>query len=158
MATAKAQTRQLKRINGQFPILRAAVQSYFQPDLRFAIDDPDDYDKDAEDLTFEPQLAFKKYYSAFLNRDKRDLDTVQINGQDYFTQFYEEIGVTLGIDKRVIDRQSDTQDSILFESLGSVGIKLTDNLTVFPDGIAVALDSRWLEDRMMRAPIARRDG
>ncbi|MBT9154974.1 MAG: hypothetical protein DDT39_01664 [Firmicutes bacterium] len=160
MTTAKTQTRQLRRINGQFPTLRAAVQAFFQPDLRFAIEDPDDYAEDAEDLTFEPRQAFEKYYSGYLRRDARVLDSVELDGQRYITQNHEEIGVTLGIDKRVVDRLSSTQDSVLFTPLDQkeVGIKSSSDFTVFPDGVAVALDSRWSEARMQRAPAARRDG
>lgn len=160
MSTAKTQTRQLRRINGQFPTLRAAVQAFFQPDLRFAIEDPDDDADDAEDLTFEPRQAFEKYYSGFLSRDARVLATVELDGQRYITQNHEEIGVTLGLDNRVLERLSSLQDSVLFAPLEkkAEGAKETGNFTVFPDGVAVALDARWSDARMQRAPSARRDG
>jgi len=160
MSTAKTQTRQLRRINGQFPTLRAGVQAFFQPDLRFAIEDPDDYADNAEDLTFEPRQAFEKYYSGFLTRDARVLDIVELDGQRYITQNHEEIGVTLGLDKRVVDRLSSLQDTVLFAPLEqeAVGAKSAGDFTVFPDGVMVALDARWSEARMQRAPAARRDG
>jgi hypothetical protein len=160
MSTAKTQTRQLRRINGQFPILRAAVQAFFQPDLRFAIEDPDDYADAAEDLTFEPRQAFEKYYSGFLQRDARVLSDVELQGQHYITQRHEEIGVTLGLDIRVIDRLSSNQDSAPFLPLeqNAVGAKEVGEFTVFPDGVAVSLDARWSENKMRRAPAARRDG
>ena len=140
--------------------MRAAVQAFFQPDLRFAIEDPDDYADDAEDLTFEPRQAFEKYYSGFLNRDARVLDIVELEGQRYITQNHDEIGVTLGLDKRVVDRLSSLQDSALFAPLEqeAVGTKSTGGFTVFPDGVAVALDARWSEARKRSAPAARRDG
>lgn len=160
MTTAKTQTRQLRSINGQFPVLRAAVQAFFQPDLRFAIEDPDDYADDAEDLTFEPRQAFEKYYSGFLHRDARVLSDVELQGRRFVTQSHEEIGVTLGLDRRVFERLSSDQDSALFAPLeqSAIDTKAIGEFTVFPDGVAVALDARWSENRMQRAPSARRDG
>lgn len=160
MSTAKTQTRQLRRINGQFPLLRAAVQAFFQPDLRFAIEDPDDYAEDAENLKFEPRLAFEKYYSGFLRRDARVLSDVLIQGQRFVVQSHEEIGVTLGLDSRVLKRLSSNQDSALFAPLeqSPAETKSASEFTVFPDGVAVALDPRWSENQMRRAPTARRDG
>lgn len=160
MATAKMQTRQLRRINGHFPVLRAAVQAFFQPDLRFAIEDPDDYSEDAEDLNFDSRSAFEKYYSGFLRRDERVLSDVQLQGRRFVVQSHEEIGVTLGLDSRVLERLSSNQDLALFVPLEHSAVETNEagEFTVFPDGVAVALDARWSETQMMRAPSARRDG
>jgi hypothetical protein len=49
---AKDQTRQLRTIGGQLPVMRAAVQSYFSTNnlLRVRIADPDEYDENAVNL------------------------------------------------------------------------------------------------------------
>ena len=60
----------------------------------------------------------------------------------------------------MFERLSSNQGSELFAPLeqSAVDTKDVGKFTVFPDGVAVALDARWSENQMRRAPSARRDG
>ncbi|MCZ4317211.1 hypothetical protein O4H66_27745 [Comamonadaceae bacterium G21597-S1] len=160
MTAAKTQTRQLRRINGQFPVLRAAVQAYFQPEMRFAIDDPEEYEENAEDLNFNVRSAVEKYYSGFLRRDTQMLRDVSILGRRYIVQDHEEVGISVGVDSQVLERLAGANDDALLKPLAEQAnqIEAGGPFTIFPDGVALALDKRWSEPRMMRDPALRRNG
>jgi len=50
MSVAKLQTRQLRKVNGQYPSVRVAIQASFATQLEWAIEDPDEFDEDAKDI------------------------------------------------------------------------------------------------------------
>ena len=161
IAKAKHQTRQLRKINGQFPTLRAAVQAHFSPDLRFVIEDPDDYDENAQDLDFDLGAAINRYYSGVVPRDQRTREDVELLGRQFSVESSEDIGVTVGVDVSMAKSwQEDTggkQADAGSPKTGDAEFK-GKKFSVFPDGVAIALDSRWSESRMIRDSSLRRDG
>lgn len=158
MKTAKLQTRQLRWINKQPPVLRAAVQAYFDPDLRFSISDPDDFDPDARDLQIDLRDSLQKYYSGFTQRDARLTREQHIDSRPFVVQDYEDIGVSIGIDKRLIEvlRAQGVTDSLPIDEQAAVG--KPSGFLVYPDGLAVSLDGRWAEEKMRNDTPNRRYG
>jgi hypothetical protein len=157
MKTAKLQTRQLRWINGQPPTLRAGVQAYFDPDLRFSINDPDEFEPGARDLQVNLQDSLLKYYSGFTRRDVRLTRELQLDSRTFVIQNYEDIGVSIGIDKRLIDVLYAQNASESLPIDGQAGIAKLSGFHVYPDGLAVSLDSRWDDEKMRNDTPTRRD-
>lgn len=160
MTTAKLQTRQLRKINGQFPALRVAVQASFSPKLEWAIEDPEEFDEDAVDLQFNLEGALEMYYSA-PNAAVGSGQSRLLGRRNFLVRELPEIGVTVGIDREVRDR---LQTHALTAGKGALmedaspEPKPDGDFLVFSDGLAVSLDARWAEERMTRDPWMRRDG
>lgn len=158
MLSAKLQTRQLRRINGQYPSLRVAVQASFDPHLQWAIEDPPEIDDSASDINFNVEDALEMYYSATtaatdLGMDRKIQDRVFIVGE------IPEIGVTIGLDRKLRDQlrnRSVTSGSSRLapqrmSEHGKAGM-----FHLFPDGLAISLDERWSSERMSESPRSRR--
>lgn len=63
MASAKLQTRSLRNVGGELPVLRAAVASYFSgKNLRARIRDPEAYVDNAPDVPVDPKEFIRAYY------------------------------------------------------------------------------------------------
>ena len=158
---AKEQTRQLRQINGVPPVLRVAVQAYFSPQLEFAIDDPEEFADDAEDIKIDLKQAVTRYYS-FIESATRDTPDTRLIGKREFS-FYTlgDIGVSIGIDNTTATKiRTGTPERVVEEPPDTPSLKTTDaSLTqVFPDGIAISLDDRWSMARMTRDPTTRASG
>ena len=50
---ANDQTRKLRKISGKLPLVRVAIQSYFDNTLQVKLEDPDDYDNNAVDVKID---------------------------------------------------------------------------------------------------------
>lgn len=159
MSAAKAQTRRLRMINGSYPALRVGIQAYFSPELRFAMVDPDDFDVDAHDLNFDFRTALRMYYSAADAWTQGVAESRRLNNREFIARTNDEVGVTIGIDKYVKERlEADTPQAITTraDQNREVASDAGQDFTVFPDGLAIALDERWSEQRMRREPLQRR--
>lgn len=160
MATAKLQTRQLRSINGQFPVLRVAVQASFNPNLAWDIEDPEEFDKDAPDLQFNLEGALEMYYSA-PTAAAAGGQSLRIRQREFLVRELPEIGVKIGIDRNVRDRlQKHTMTAGEGELIHdpSPEPQPYGDFLVFADGLAIALDARWADERMSLDPWVRRDG
>ncbi|MEK6323336.1 MAG: hypothetical protein AABN33_16975 [Acidobacteriota bacterium] len=63
LTKAKRQTRSLRRVAGELPILRVAVATYFsRNDLCARIRDPEDFDEGAPDVDIGPETFGRAYY------------------------------------------------------------------------------------------------
>lgn len=158
MNKAKLQTRQVRRVNGQFPALRAAIQASFNPRLQLAIHDPDEFDEDAGDMDFDLASAMDMYYSAPMaaieGGELRD-----IGGREFYARELAEIGVTIALDSEVHKqlRERSMGDGQLAAITPDLSQDIQDSGFVsFDDGLAVSVDHRWSEDRMTLDPIQRR--
>ncbi len=161
MSAAKSQTRSLRMINGMYPSLRAATQSYFAPELRFAINDPEDFDDDAVDLEFDPMAALRLYYSIVTSLTQGASAVQELSNREFEVRKIDEVGVTIGIDRSIRDRLE--LNDFLVRKAPSVAmpevVEATSGVfTVFPDGVTIALDDRWSEGRMNRDSRERRIG
>lgn len=97
MTKAKLQTRQLRRINGQFPSLRVAVQAFFNSKLEWAMEDPEEYDESARDLDVDIDTVFEHYYSAAIGATEQ-ADAISLSDRKFFARQLTEIGVTVAMD------------------------------------------------------------
>ncbi len=68
--TAKEQTRQIKSINGSYPLLKIATESYFNDELKVVLQDPEEYDDDAVELKIDINNFLKKYYTHMRHIEK----------------------------------------------------------------------------------------
>lgn len=159
MRKAKNQTRRLRQINGDFPNLRVATQTYFAPDLSIVVHDPDEYDDDARDLNFDVHNTWRRYYSVVTSLADTSLRVTRLEDNDYVTVSVPEVGVTLGLRTGVIRAlRSRTEPSLLQEegsSFAELSTLRLDGFSVYPDGLAVRLDQRWAETRMQLEPTER---
>lgn len=158
LSKAKDQTRKLRKINGQFPVLRIGIQACFSPILEIMIDDPEEFDDDAVDIIAEQRDLLRGYYSFAHSVTKESNDVRTIHGRQFAFHNVEDIGLTIGLDRRI--HLSFDQNNIL----GIVGeLRREDEptvlqdgaLTLFPDGLAIQLDNRWSNDRMSHQPLMR---
>lgn len=155
LSKAKDQTRKLRKINGQFPVLRIGIQAYFSPSLEIMIDDPEEYDDDAVDIISEQRDLLRGYYSFVHAVTRGSNDVRTIHGRQFAFHNVGDIGLTIGLDRRI--HLSFDQGDIL----GIVGelrrkeepsVLQDGALTVFPDGLAIQLDDRWTKNRMSHQP------
>lgn len=160
MAAAKLQTRQLRSINGQFPALRVAVQASFNPNLEWDIEDPEEFDEDAPDVQFNVEGALEMYYSATTAAVAGGQGR-RIRQREFLVRELPEIGVSVAIDRNVRDRVQKHSmtagvDELIQDPFPEP--QRDGEFLVFADGLAIALDARWAENRMARDPWVRRDG
>jgi hypothetical protein len=159
MTGAKLQTRQLRQINGSLPALRVAVQAFFAPNLQWTIEDPDEFDSEATDMSFDAETALEGYYSAAVDATSQGAFTREIAGRSFLARKIPEVGVTVAIDQdlrqRVVGRLL-AQSAPRIDGSETGTPRQSNDFVVFADGLAVALDERWSEDRMRRDPRARR--
>lgn len=63
MEKAKHQTRSLRKINMELPVLRVAIGSFFSSSgLNARVWDPEEYDTDAKDIKIDPEQLIRAYY------------------------------------------------------------------------------------------------
>ncbi len=151
MITAKKQTRHLRRVNGNFPAGRIVVQAYFSPHLQFEIQDPEEYDSDAPDLNFDLVSALKTYYSMVFPISATITETRRLGEREYLIERNDEVGVTIGIERRVVEALDADSPPIFQERFHGVPPEVADGnelFALFSDGLAIALDDRWGEQRM----------
>lgn len=166
LVKAKTQTRMIRKINGVDPILRIALQAYFDPVLSVYMDDPPEFDVRAWDLKLEMGIAYTRYYafSAALRNQRADtLDTRDISGRKFLTHSDSESGVVIGIDTEVIDIISSNN----LEKIETQMLKYSANMqvdaaeqdkSIYPDGVLIELDERWSNEQMHREPHQRSAG
>lgn len=160
MLNAKRQTRRLRRINGNYPHVRVAVQAYFTPELSFAISDPEEIEDEAYDLFLNENAAIRRYYSFPLEAIRNSVRRERFGGQEFQLETIDEVGVTLGLSTDM-RQYLDSDESLKFAALrdrGNPKEDQTESPFSFSDGLFIELDERWSEDRMFDDPRMRRDG
>lgn len=158
MMAAKNQTRKVRQINGQYPALRAAVQAYFKPTLNFAIHDPDEFDDDAVDLFVQTEQALHRYYQCANDTNGPNRYSRRIKGHEFLFQSIEDIGISIGIDRRVeaaIQGNRPQQEIMLALKDINSAMQGDEKTRLFPDGLAVSVDKRWFSENMSRNPLDR---
>jgi hypothetical protein len=154
---AKAQTRKLRQINGQFPALRVGIQAYFSPCLELMLDDPEpeEFDDDAVDVVAEQADLLRGYYSFAHSVTRGSNDVRTVLGRQYAFYRVEDVGLTIGLDRSI---QSSFDDSGICDIVGKLrradepAVLKDGAFTTFPDGIAIQLDGRWTKNLMLRQP------
>lgn len=165
LLSAKKQTRNLKSINSLLPNLRVAVLSFFDPDMRLIVEDPEDYVEDASDKEFDLKIAFSSYYDVLLNL-VLEADDEDINGISY--KFFEssvfniKVGLLSDIVKILLINESSIGIEKFFKEFGagktvSEAVAVFEGYCLFPDGVAIKLGPSWNEEIMKLEPELRKN-
>jgi len=160
---AKKQTRKLRKIDGQFPILRAAVQSYFTSSGYFKsrIDDPEEYDDDAIDIEINQNRYLNKYYKPILDilsENSFYLKDISVNNTPYITTI-PEVDLIIWINKTIYDllHGEISFDLNLILVAETLTIEKTDiNTFIGGDGILVITGENWSVENMILEPTERK--
>ncbi len=158
---AKHQTKMVRRINGKAPALRVAVQAYFSPELTVHLDDPDTSDENGVDLDVDLAAAFQRYYAFVygVTRDSVDIRSVMNRTVAFHT--VSETGISIGLDtgiRSLLEEGGILRPDFVKRVPPVLQQTADDSLSVFPDGLVVALDERWSNERMLREPSERQGG
>lgn len=106
LVSAKRQTRRLKRVGGNCPALRVAVECHFKGDIfRVTWQDPDEYDDDAPDVDLTGTEFLEAYYQPFqrlFSEGRPEGEQRQIGSRRYRTIPIGEVGLTIGVDVQVL--------------------------------------------------------
>ncbi|HHY28635.1 MAG TPA: hypothetical protein GX523_18205 [Desulfitobacterium dehalogenans] len=168
LSKAKKQTRNLRKVAGQFPNLRMAVESYFdqfnaENPLAIRIEDPEDFEPNAPDLEITLNKYFADYYKPFV--DLVDLASEEnVDSNSLFLKInLSEFDLSICINKRIymlIKEQKQTGVNNILEmpidenkSILSFD-DILDSYSVYVgnDGIAVILGESWSRKEMCKPP------
>lgn len=158
LGKAKHQTRMIRQINGAAPQLRIALQAYFDTSLSVRLDDPDDNEPEALDVNIDLDSAFFRYYALASAVTSQPVDVREIRGRKYATRFDLDSGITIGLETTVLERISEGNFQEVRAGLrkfDAIGTQLTNDSSIYPDGLFIALDGRWSPELMGREPEAR---
>tara|TARA_R110000868_G_scaffold132380_2_gene343127 strand:- start:54812 stop:55741 length:930 start_codon:yes stop_codon:yes gene_type:complete len=128
----KNQTRSVRRVNGQYPFMRVATESYFAPYLEARIIDPPTFRKNAIDLKIEPKDFIEAYYG---------------NIQDHIENLYNKIifkKMGIDIDISRINKTKQYLEKILIKGNNEKFFKYESNIESkykFNDGINLNIDT-----------------
>ncbi len=155
---AKSQTRAIKTISGNYPILRAALACHFRG-AEFCIEweDPDDYADDAVDVPLTSEDVLREYYRPFIEMladTEISTEDMEIEGQTYRALRIIDADVTVGVNTRILDI-GQPQLTRLINAFGDIyyaPASLDAATTVGGDGILVRLGTSWDTDNMRRQP------
>jgi hypothetical protein len=81
MTKAKRQTRSLRNLNGQLPVLRTAVGVNFTTQLEARVWDPEEYDTDAVDVSIDLESLMRSYYEPLVFRTGLLRTSASVQGQ-----------------------------------------------------------------------------
>ena len=102
---AKRQTRSLRQVGGEFPTLRAAiVVDFAYGPLRAFVQDPEEFDPDAPDITVEARELVRAYYRPLIRliqnlpHDRRE-DSAK--GQSYLRATLPVLDVTVELNEKI---------------------------------------------------------
>lgn len=135
-AYGKKQTRSLRRINGDLPCLRAVVQSHYCWNVLCAhVEDPEEYDDDAEDIEIDPTRLVAAYYSSLTPRGIKST-AEEIDGRVYSVYEMPILGCYLAIPQESGGVQLD-------RPIEGAWKRTADGFHIYPDGLALRLSGLW---------------
>jgi hypothetical protein len=147
LATAKNQTRHLRRIGADFPSLRVAVVTHFiNGELVVDWEDPEGHNDKFFDLDTNIEDYLSNYYKVIFNILSNN-ETTEVEGFVTFT--FTAINLTIGLNAQIYNsyRRKDLKaiqsiQEITLDKLGSI-----ENQEFFAgrDGILIGLGSNWRE-------------
>lgn len=149
LTKAKKQTRAVRRVGGQYPVLRAASEAYFKPDLAVDLVDPETFDDDAFDVEISPEAFISAYYDPLRSLVKRSDDVIDIGSERFHFVRDEHIGLAIGITEGILEGTYPVKSGR--EDHRSVEI-MNKSFVAYSDGVAVGLDSRIWSDKQMVLP------
>lgn len=147
-------------INGVLPSVRVAIQTFFSPQLTFAINDPEEFDEDAIDVEVDEDKVIRNYYSFHLSAARTSPEIVKVERHGFALTQINEVGISVGLNMKLSELLN-ADESITFaalceiEGIGRRGVR--GNSQYFADGVLIELDERWVEEKMRYEP-QERDG
>ena len=159
---AKRQTESVLAINGNSSITRIAAQTYFEPNMKLILHDPEPTEESSAYIEVDLQAAYRRYYSLAYDATEGSDDIRQIGAQTYIFSTAAEAytGIAIGIRSDVRFRLASGLDVSrdLVQTGSEIGSPMQfDGASIFPDGLAVSLDKRWATELMKREPVDRAD-
>lgn len=115
LESAKSQTKMVSTVNAVVPYCRMGVQAYFDPDLKAYLLDPDPFDI-AEPVKFEMARALDDYYG-FRHILSQSGRRRRVLGVDYLVLEEEDIGVTVGLPKILVENYGDNNLAEILKDL-----------------------------------------
>ena len=156
LAKAKAQTKMIKLINGGSPVLRVALQAYFKgARLHVSLDDPPERNRSAIDVDIDLPTAMRRYYALAVAVTSLSTEVRTIAGQPYVTRFDRDSGITIGVDRSMLDLVNAGKMKelrTLARNKPAQAPSTGEGTTLYPDGLLVSLDNRWTQERMRKEP------
>jgi hypothetical protein len=157
IARAKAQTRRLRTIGGDYPIIRIALASFFEKGvLTVRWDDPDNYDQQAADIDLSIVGLQINYYQPFLDLFDNQQENTRTGflGQEPFRFLeIEDADITVGMSVSVIEELESLQHTNRVLRIPDfTNVSLHPNTKIGLDGIFVELGNSWSEENMRLQP------
>ena len=153
---AKGQTKMISLVNGNAPILRVALQAYFMgTKLHVSLDDPPERDQSAIDVDIDLPMAMQRYYALAAAVTSLPTKTRTRAGQKFVTRFDRDSGITIGIDRAMLDFVNAGKVEELLKLARNRSIKdraKNRESSVYPDGLLISLDKRWNSEWMREEP------
>ena len=153
---AKGQTKMISLINGSPPVLSVALQAYFKgARLHVSLEDPPERDPSAIDVDMDLPTAMRRYYALAVAVTSLPTQDRTLAGQRYVTRFDRDSGITIGIDRSMLDLVNAGKMEELRNSARNRSVQDRANsqgTTMYPDGLLVSLDDRWSQERMRKEP------
>lgn len=146
---AKEQTRKLRRIGTNFPLLRIGVVTHF-PYGEVLVDwkDPEGYNEKSFDIQTNEEEYLSNYYKLVFNILSQNHNHIErING--FMTYTFDSIYLTIGLDENIYDSYKSNSltkiKPVIFSE--SAQIVFSGNQEYFsgPDGILIGLGRNWLD-------------
>lgn len=158
LSKAKKQTEMIRSVNGSQPILRVALQAYFDNRLSVRIDDPSESKPEALDIQLDMDAAMARYYAIANAMTAKNATTEKFGNHEYLTYFDEDSGITIGVEvplSKSVSSGKFEQVRTSRNRLNLSNIALDANAAVYADGLFIKLDNRWSKDFMTLDPGAR---
>lgn len=149
LASAKNQTRNLRRIGVDYPGLRVAVVTHFtNGQLTVDWSDPEGYNDDNFDINTDSEEYLANYYKVIFNiLASNDNATNEFGG--FITYTFDAINLTIGLDRKIFDAYKtqslkEIQPTRVFdvEQFSSIAEQ---EFFAGIDGVVVGLGSNWRE-------------
>ena len=155
---AKKQTRMVRQINGALPSLRFGTQAYFAPKLAVYIEDPDEYDEDADDIEIDQNNMLLNYYRQLdvITQDSNDIRAVDNREYRFFN--LKSAGISIGLEKKIGDCLREANTNYLLEHIRSTQSPSSEDLdtlqntagkeskdySIYSDGTAIKLSEKMV--------------
>lgn len=150
LSAAKSQSQKITTINGAIPKYRFGSESFFNPNLCIALEDPP-AERDAIPIEFNLDQALAEYYSmasmlATSGREER------VRGTEFLTTHDPDLGVTVGLPTRIVSNGHSEP------AQRSPDISYPEDRPMSPleyvgrDEYFIRLDDRWSDQEMAKEP------
>ena len=162
----KRQTSVVRKVSGDYPILRSVIQSYFYRDnLSLKVDDPDGSEEEGLDIEIAPDTFIRNYYSLVMDilHGGEGPKRTTIKEQPFVVAGLKEVDMSVGLREPFYDILIKKQvDKILLSETFMHEFRVSESDTIDKtkddlsyignDGILVKCGSSWKHELMSKPP------